>query len=214
MDELLHMAVKLPRALDSAEFVAFAAVEVQHRVAGVEDELEIRGFDPVEQFQCMLPGHATVIVAVFMQVENAGLLAHPDQKFDLAENMRFDLGIPGGAVPLRPEAHAADHFAVQPLHADQRPLQLFDRRLEILFLHRVPAPVRHSAAEAVDADAGCFKLDRLELLLRQIVDVDAVNRARFDPLPAKLFRRFDLAGDSPRRFVRKSGIVHLPELLP
>ncbi|MPN29017.1 hypothetical protein SDC9_176465 [bioreactor metagenome] len=210
-DELLHVAVKLPRTLDLVQRVPFAAVEVQYRIAGVEHQFEVRRFDPVKQLQRVFPRHAAIVVAILMQVIDARFFAHLHQEFHLAEYVRLNFGVPCRTVPLRLEAHGADHLAVQPLHPDQRPLELFDRGFEILFLDRVPPPVRHRAAEAVDADAGRFQLsrDRVEFLFRQVVEVDAVHRARFDPLPAQFLRRPDLAGDPGGRFVRKSGVIHL-----
>ena len=88
-----------------------------------------------------------------MQIKHAGLFAHADQFIHLAEDIFLHFRVEGGPVPLRLEAHAAQHGTVEPLHPGDRPAELFGRLLEVLLLERAPAPVRHRASEAVDFDA-------------------------------------------------------------
>ena len=68
-DELLHVGIELPGVLHVHQGVPLGTVEVEYRIAGVEDQLE--SGDVFDELKRMFPGLAAVVVAVLVEIFDA-----------------------------------------------------------------------------------------------------------------------------------------------
>ena len=133
---------------------------------------------------------------------------HLDENAQAAEPFLLHLVV-GLAVVKTREAHDADELGSEAFHARDGAFRFREGRIERLrdFL----APVGDGGAEAVDFDACGVQCVRraVELVLWEVVDVDAVDGAGFDVRPAEFLRCFDLAGEIFGGFVCKTCEIHV-----
>ena len=192
----------LPRILLGPR-LGLGAVLVEDRVGGVEHPLEAGNF--LEQLDAVLPTHAAVVHAVFVN----GLQALIEEAHgDFAQSLEDELGCFVGIVGWL-KAHDAYELGAEALHARDGAVDLGDgdvpRRVDGL------GPVANGRAEGVNADAGLLELGcyDVECRIRDVVNaalVEAVHldEAGLDPFPAKLFGGPDLAVDRGRSLVCNS----------
>ena len=83
---------------------------VEHGVARIEDQLERRTLDVIQQFEGVQMRKPAVVHAVFMAVDDTVVLADLDQLIDFGEDDLFKFRTVGGLVLGREKTHAADQF--------------------------------------------------------------------------------------------------------
>ena len=150
----------------------------------------------------MLPAHAAVVHAVLVDGLEAGVQEAVGHFLHAAEDLGGNLVF----VIARLEAHDADVFGAEALHAGDGAFDLGERDVE--GVADLLGPVHDGGAEAIDADAGGLQLadgeveggvrDVVEIGLGEAGDFDAPG---FEVFPAQFLRGQDLAVNAVGGFV-------------
>ncbi len=125
------------------------SIGIENGVRGVEDPFESGAF--FKDFECVGGAHAAVVHAVFVDWLEAGVEEHAG---DFADAFEHD-GRCGGLRFAGFEAHDADEFGAQFLHAGDGTADFVERDIERGFDGF--RPVHDGGAEAVDLDAVFLK---------------------------------------------------------
>ena len=208
-DELTHIGIELPAALKLVGFRSEAA-EVEGRVAGVENQLEVVGIDVVQQAQGVMPGLPAVIHAVFMPVDDAFAFTDAHQFPDLRENDFLKIGIVESLLRCALETHAANHFDAEFVHARNGGEKFFSARFEIRIGTRRFAPVGNIAPVTVETDIGMGKnLENLfELRVTDRAEIFRADESGLNEFPSEFLRRPDLLFQIAGRLICESCQKH------
>ena len=189
-DMIAHMFPKLPWVLLRPGF-RFGTIGVENGIGGVKHPFETGTF--VEQLEGVLPTHAAVIHAVFVNRLQARVEEHISNIFDAAENFSWDFMF----VITWFETHDANVSRAQTLHAWDSALDFGERNFE--WITDFLGPVHDRRAETINTDISRlqFPHGQIERLIGNIVEIRLgkagdLHSARFEIFPAQFPGGLDL----------------------
>ena len=198
---LLEVSPKFPRVLFGHGF-GFAAVIIENRIGRIKDPFETRNI--FQQFQSVLPTHAAIIHAVFVDRRDAGIqeaFGHFAQSME-AFLLQLILFLANRI------AHDTDILAFKSLHAWDCPFHFGKIKGIIDFF----APVGDGGTKAINANTAIFQFffDQIEGFISDVVKVGLgesldFHRACFDGVPAQFLHGLDLSINQGPRFVCNTG---------